>query len=156
MSLFDRPKSNQKGAGTYGFRTSLLFILGFIGSSPSMAFWLAIKHRLSKSTAVFHPRKEASPSSSLTPGCRRLIGFIMGWLSLLSNIISMTTVPTRRMAQRHIRNTMFLWSTRKDCPEAVSNGGWRLIIFLAPARMPETWRVKGGLRARAWGLGISR
>jgi hypothetical protein len=65
-------KVTQKAPEDLGFRTFLLFFQGFNGSPPSVAFRLAIKLRLPKPTAIFNPRKEASPSSSLTSGRQTL------------------------------------------------------------------------------------
>jgi hypothetical protein len=65
-------KVTKKAPANLGSRTFLLFIRGFNGSPPSMAFRLAIKLRLSESTAIFHPLKEASPSPSLASGRQTL------------------------------------------------------------------------------------
>ena len=62
--LFARPKSNQKGSGTYGFRTSL-DASGNRLRHPWPSVWLlghGFRSPLRWATAVFPPRKEASPA----------------------------------------------------------------------------------------------
>ena len=68
--LLDRPKSNQKGAGTYGFPSSL-YASGNRLRHPWPSVWrpgLGFRCPLRWATAIFHPRKEASPAFILEGG----------------------------------------------------------------------------------------
>jgi hypothetical protein len=142
------PWRKRRQASLTSTQSKIVIKIGLTYSMPDKLF--------STKNAKNYPAIEASPSPSLTPGYQRKISYSLCLTSLFCT--SFRKPPRQQGRWRYAASETrgFLRSARKNYPKAPGNGCRGLIFFLAPSWKAEIWRVKGGLRARAWGLGISR